>query len=44
MSDFLNSFIESVFALIQLDWFAFPFIAFVGLFAIFFIRYVVWGK
>lgn len=44
MADFLNSFIDTVFDLVQLDWFALPFITFVSLFAWCLICYVVWGR
>jgi len=44
MGSFLSEFITDVFGLIQLDWFALSFVAFVGLFAICFINFCIWGR
>lgn len=43
MQDFLIEFINSVFQLIQLDFFSYAFIAMIGLASVFIIRSVIWG-
>lgn len=44
MLDFLLSYIDSVFNLVQLEFFQYLFMSLIGLSSILIIRYLVWGK
>lgn len=44
MLAFLSSYVDSVFTLIQLEFFQYLFISLIGLSSILIIRYLVWGK
>lgn len=44
MSDFLISYVNSIFQFIQIDLFQYVFMSFVILFAIGFIRYAIFGR
>lgn len=44
MADFFNSFIDTLFGLLQFEWFSLPFITLIALWAWCFISIVIWGR
>lgn len=44
MQELLTTFIESVFQIIQLDFFSYAFIAVIGLSSVCILRYIIWGR